>query len=129
MQEAAPCMVGSFLQVSPPTFDPHQDTKVNLNMILIDTATLELREFANSNERYAILSHTWGPTCDEVTYDEMITPQRSAATKAKPGYRKIERTCEIARSKYNLPYAWIDTCCINKDSSAILSEAINSMFR
>lgn len=98
-------------------------------MILIDTATLALCEFPNSNERYAILSHTWGPTCDEVTYDEMMSSQRSAATRAKPGYQKIIKTCEIARSKYNLPYAWVDTCCINKDSSATLSEAINSMFR
>ncbi|KAH7395316.1 hypothetical protein DE146DRAFT_616302 [Phaeosphaeria sp. MPI-PUGE-AT-0046c] len=59
----------------------------------------------------------------------MIAPQRSATTKAKPGYVKIMRTCEIARENYNLPYVWVDTCCINKDSSAILSEAINSMYR
>ncbi|KAF2027656.1 hypothetical protein EK21DRAFT_71377 [Setomelanomma holmii] len=58
-----------------------------------------------------------------------MTPNRSAATLAKPGYMKIVKTCEIARSNYNLPYAWVDTCCINKASSAELSEAINSMFR
>lgn len=101
----------------------------DFDMILIDTVTLALCEFPNSDERYAILSHTWGPACDEVTYDEMMSPQRSAATKAKPGYQKITRTCKIAREKYHLQYAWIDTCCINKDSSAILSEAINSMYR
>ena len=26
-------------------------------------------------------------------------------------------------------YIWIDSCCINKDSSSELSEAINSMYR
>lgn len=26
-------------------------------------------------------------------------------------------------------YAWADTCCTNKESSAELSEAVNSMFK
>jgi hypothetical protein len=99
-------------------------------MILIDTATFSLREFPTSDQRYAILSHTWGLSIDEeVTYEEMVSSERSAATLAKPGYSKVIKTCEIARSNYNLPYAWIDTCCINKASSAELSEAINSMFK
>lgn len=29
----------------------------------------------------------------------------------------------------DIPYVWVDTCCIDKSSSAELSEAINSMFR
>jgi hypothetical protein len=99
-------------------------------MILIDTATLSLREFPTSDQRYAILSHTWSIDFnEEVTYGEMVSTERSAATLAKPGYLKVIKTCEIARSNYNLPYAWIDTCCINKASSAELSEAINSMFK
>jgi hypothetical protein len=98
-------------------------------MILIDTATLALRDFPNSDQRYAILSHTWGSSSDEVTYAEMISAERSAETMAKPGYDKIVKTCEIARTSYNLPFAWVDTCCINKASSAELSEAINSMYR
>ncbi|KAF2828992.1 HET-domain-containing protein [Ophiobolus disseminans] len=98
-------------------------------MILIDTRTLALQEFQNSDQRYAILSHTWGPAGEEVTYDEMMAPERSAATRFKPGYDKIVKTCEIALANYKLPYAWVDTCCINKASSAELSEAINSMFR
>jgi hypothetical protein len=32
-------------------------------------------------------------------------------------------------AKHNCNYVWIDTCCIDKTSSAELSEAINSMFR
>jgi len=28
-----------------------------------------------------------------------------------------------------IPYAWVDTCCIDKSSSAELTEAINSMYR
>ncbi|KAK3990675.1 hypothetical protein QBC44DRAFT_358106 [Cladorrhinum sp. PSN332] len=37
-------------------------------------------------------------------------------------------TCKQAE-KDGLLYAWIDTCCIDKASSAELSEAINSMFK
>jgi hypothetical protein len=98
-------------------------------MILIDTATFALQAFPNSDQRYAILSHTWGLAGDEVTFEEMVSPERLEATMSKPGYSKIVKTCEIARNKYDLPFVWIDTCCINKASSAELSEAINSMFR
>lgn len=44
------------------------------------------------------------------------------------GYSKIKWTCEQA-VKDGFKYAWVDTCCINKESSAELSEAINSMFQ
>ena len=44
------------------------------------------------------------------------------------GYRKIQQTCEIACAQ-GIEYAWVDTCCIDKSSSAELSEAINSMFQ
>jgi hypothetical protein len=98
-------------------------------MFLIDATTLTLHEFPNSDQRYAILSHTWGSATEEVTYEEMIAVDRSAATLEKPGYKKIAKACEVARGTYNLPYLWVDTCCINKASSAELSEAINSMYR
>ncbi|PSS02401.1 heterokaryon incompatibility protein-domain-containing protein [Coniella lustricola] len=73
---------------------------------------------------YAILSHTWGP--DELTFQDM---QQEAKAKAmlKAGYDKVYRSCQVAKSEgYN--WIWIDTCCIDKTSSAELSEAINSMF-
>lgn len=46
------------------------------------------------------------------------------------GWEKIEQTCRLARRQDPpLKWAWIDTCCIDKRSSAELTEAINSMFR
>jgi hypothetical protein len=39
-----------------------------------------------------------------------------------------ERTCDQAVSE-GYEYAWVDTCCIDKSSSAELQEAINSMFK
>jgi hypothetical protein len=52
----------------------------------------------------------------------------SSNYKNKKGYRKIEMTRKIA-SQAGLSYAWVDTCCIDKSSSAELTEAINSMYR
>lgn len=51
-----------------------------------------------------------------------------AAVKDKVAYVKIKAACEVA-VKDAFDYIWIDTCCIDKSSSAELSEAINSMFR
>lgn len=70
---------------------------------------------------YAILSHTWGD--DEATFTDF---ENGTAT-TKSSFIKIEYTCRQALMD-GLEYAWIDTCCIDKRSSAELSEAINSMF-
>jgi heterokaryon incompatibility protein (HET) len=50
------------------------------------------------------------------------------ALKAKRGWAKIEKSCSQARH-LGLHYVWVDTCCIDKSSSAELTEAINSMYR
>lgn len=92
-------------------------------MRLIDTGTLEFTWFPKTPPPYAILSHTWGP--DEVTFAD-FTNLSTRATKS--GFTKIKQTCEQAL-KDGFSFAWIDTCCINKESSSELSEAINSMFR
>jgi hypothetical protein len=45
----------------------------------------------------------------------------------KVSFTKLQYTCAQAR-KDGYEYVWVDTCCIDKSSSAELSEAINSMF-
>jgi Heterokaryon incompatibility protein (HET) len=74
--------------------------------------------------RYAILSHTWGADGEEVTYEDLTR----GTGKSKAGYQKI-RFCGKQAATDGLQYLWVDTCCIDKLSSAELSEAINSMFR
>ncbi|KIK26818.1 hypothetical protein PISMIDRAFT_57081, partial [Pisolithus microcarpus 441] len=81
---------------------------------------------------YAILSHRWEDD-SEVTYEEMIglmkmERQKRVEVGNRSGYQKIIKTCEQAR-KDDYEWLWIDTCCIDKRSSAELSEAINSMYR
>lgn len=92
-------------------------------MRLLDSKTLKLSEFSEPNfPPYAILSHTW--TDDEVSFQDI----QGDACKTKAGYEKIKRCCDLAAAD-GFEYAWVDTCCIDKTSSAELSEAINSMFR
>lgn len=92
-------------------------------MRLIHTETLELFEFfGNDIPEYAILSHTWGH--EEVTFKDW---KRLDAAKGKAGFSKINMACRQALAD-DLKYLWVDTNCIDKRSSAELSEAINSMF-
>ncbi|KAK0718981.1 hypothetical protein B0T21DRAFT_386625 [Apiosordaria backusii] len=79
-------------------------------MRLLDTLTLELVEFTEEIPLYAILSHRWGPK--ELTLQDLTE----------------NKLCSVAAS-HGLQYAWVDTCCIDKTSSAELSEAMNSMYR
>lgn len=75
-------------------------------MRLINTRTLQLEDFFDDAiPEYAILSHTW---------------EKQEA--------KIQGACDLAAGQ-GYGHVWIDTCCIDKSSSAELSEAINSMYR
>ncbi|KAI1337968.1 heterokaryon incompatibility protein-domain-containing protein [Xylariaceae sp. FL0016] len=91
-------------------------------MRLMNVNTRRLEEFLDDKiPSYAILSHTWGE--DEVTFQDLDDPNHTK----KSGWYKIDMCCKIAQNA-GLDYVWVDTCCIDKKSSAELSEAINSMF-
>ncbi|KAL2669985.1 hypothetical protein Neosp_014864 [[Neocosmospora] mangrovei] len=72
--------------------------------------------------QYAILSHRWLPK-DEPTFKDMID-----GTATGLGREKLWNFCDIART-HEIMFAWSDTCCIDKSSSAEIDEAIRSMFR
>lgn len=95
-------------------------------MWLHDTSSLELCEFLSAPPPYAILSHTWAD--EEISFQELTDATLQDEANRKAGYRKIKRFCTQARLD-GLKYAWVDTSCIDKRSSAELSEAINSMYR
>jgi hypothetical protein len=87
--------------------------------------TFSQTEFVgNQIPRYAILSHTWGPDADEVTFKDITEGSGSV----KVGYNKI-RFCGEQAKKDGIQYFWVDTCCVDKSNNNELSEAINSMFR
>ncbi|KAI0828015.1 heterokaryon incompatibility protein-domain-containing protein [Trametes gibbosa] len=74
---------------------------------------------------YAILSHVWKKqeqSFQEVQgllYQDGVPRDRTSA--------KLRESCMLAEA-HGYQWIWIDTCCIDKSSSAELSEAINSMF-
>ena len=57
-----------------------------------------------------------------------MTDFESGVATSKSGYRKIA-FCHRRAVADGLSYFWTDKCCIDKRSSAELSEAINSMYR
>ncbi|CAM1500466.1 Fc.00g096280.m01.CDS01 [Cosmosporella sp. VM-42] len=118
-------------------------------MRLINVKTYTITQFFDEIPPYAILSHTWGE--EEVTLQDMrgvyLSPEKSLTHPTKPkadndaqhqslnprvtnmqGFKKIKYACEET-AKGTLRFVWVDTCCIDKSSSAELSEAINSMFQ
>lgn len=70
---------------------------------------------------FAALSHRLND--DELTFEGI--GQRAGT--AKLGYAKAKGAMLEARSN-NFEHIWVDICCIDKSSSAELSEAINSMW-
>ncbi|TBU27931.1 heterokaryon incompatibility protein-domain-containing protein [Dichomitus squalens] len=102
-------------------------------MWLLSTDRAELHYFIDPNAvpgGYAILSHVWGK--DEQSFKE-IQKLKKKCNKDGTNPRdhcseKVRRICRIAEQD-RLRWLWDDTCCINKDSSSELSEAINSMYR
>ncbi|KAG2030353.1 hypothetical protein BDR03DRAFT_974707 [Suillus americanus] len=97
----------------------------------------ELKDFSGSSRKetlhkvlgdkvkFAILSHRWLDT-GEPTFLDMSESQKDMSENS-PGYPKLTKFCEKAE-EYGCELAWLDTCCINKDSSAELDEAIQAMF-
>lgn len=89
-------------------------------MWLLNTQTLKLEAFLGNVPSYAILSHRWED--EELSFGD-VTPEYQH----RKGYQKVKAFCEEAK-RNNFHYAWADTCCIDKKSSAELGEAINSMY-
>lgn len=104
-------------------------------MRLLSTKTFEVTPISEDEiPPYAILSHTWDK--EEVTLQDMqgfgvklmSTASRNQLIKEKPALRKVLEAAKLAADEGH-DWIWIDTCCIDKTSSAELSEAINSMYR
>lgn len=92
-------------------------------MRLLNTDSLQFREFFDHCiPSYAILSHRWGS--DEATFQDFERGKQQS----RGGFPKIRGCCQLAKEQGH-EWAWIDTCCIDKKSSAELTEAINSMYK
>ena len=94
-------------------------------MHLLHTSTRKVQEFSPGQiPPYVILSHRWEDK--EISYKDLTEPKRDPS-KLK-GWTKLNSFCSLVRQD-GWEWAWMDTCCIDRSSSAELSEAINSMYQ
>ncbi|TFK80838.1 HET-domain-containing protein, partial [Polyporus arcularius HHB13444] len=92
-------------------------------MRLLDTHTGEFVWVSDpAILRFAIVSHVWSIDGEQALNPEL--PVDSVLQRASP---KIRDSCAYALAN-GFDFLWIDSCCIDKASSAELSEAINSMY-
>lgn len=93
-------------------------------MRLLNIHNLKLVDFSdNKRPAYAIASHRWDE--HEATFADVRDVQNTSTT----GYQKVKQFAEYVKHYISgVDWLWIDTCCINKDSAAELSKAINLMF-
>ena len=101
-------------------------------MWLLHTKTLELRHFVSPAQAppYSILSHVWQEDDRKHTFhDVQLVHARCLASGGNPlslVTDKVRKFCILAAGE-GYEWAWLDTCCIDKTSSAELSEAIKPM--
>ena len=86
--------------------------------------TTHIRSVVSAYFQYVTLSHRWGVSepllrdvDGQVIYDMDLTD----------GVSKLQSFC-LACCRHGYLWAWCDACCIDKESSAELQEAIGSMF-
>ncbi|KAK4494956.1 hypothetical protein PRZ48_014312 [Zasmidium cellare] len=96
-------------------------------MRLLNKKTFEIEFFLDDEvPPYIILSHRWSGA--ETSMHEFAKQRHLSREHWSPGTAKVLTFCEHIRD-YEEQYVWVDTCCIDKSSSAELQEAINSMFK
>lgn len=74
--------------------------------------------------QFVTLSHRWGHNEPLLRGIQGFVIYKMAAT---DGLAKLKSFCRVAE-QHKYQWAWSDTCCIDKESSAELQEAIGSMF-
>ena len=101
-------------------------------MWLLSTDRAELHHFVSPDQvlgGYAILSHVWDH--QEQTFQE-VQALSAQCTILGGNPRDLVspkvRACCILAENHGHKWIWADMCCINRESSAEISEAINSMY-
>lgn len=102
-------------------------------MWLLSTSRAKLHSFVSPETvpgPYAILSHVWEK--EEQSFQDaqkLCEVWDKAGTNPRDHVSEKIRRCCVLAAEEGYEWLWIDSCCIDKSSSAELSEAINSMFR
>jgi hypothetical protein len=97
-------------------------------MRLLHANDLTFKDFLGDRiPLYAIVSHRWSEA--ELSYQSFLRDKEQYVNGhlESYGWTKIVKGTELAL-QCDLQWIWIDTICINKESSAELTQAINSMY-
>ena len=94
-------------------------------MRLLNVRSLEFKDFHRDVPKYVTTSHRWS-----AGNEAMISDIKSMHNTDKSGYKKVEGFARCVREHIGyVDWLWIDTCCVNQNSSQEVNEAVNSMFR
>lgn len=104
-------------------------------MRLLHTTKLRFEEFFDAaTPKYAILSHRWHK--NEISHQEFKAAMMSqlptdviSKIDVYPASCAKIMQCRAIAAQQKISWVWIDTCCIDRESSSELSETINSMYR
>ena len=89
-----------------------------------NTMKVLLKRVIRKSVHYATLSHTWmRDTPGDITFQDWATREGNP-----PGNMKIVKFCNVAAQDHHVTLGWIDSVCINKESSSELDESIRSMY-
>lgn len=93
-------------------------------MRLLNVHKLEFEEFHRDAPKYVATSHRWSAGNEAMMEDVM-----NKCNTDKSGYKKVEGFAKYVREHIGyVDWLWIDTCCVNQNSSQEVSETVNSMF-
>lgn len=97
-----------------------------MHLLKIESSGKKLRRhtFYDNLPPYAILSHRWLPLHEEPTFQDLS----NGTGQEKAGHQKLLGCAQLAACD-KLNYFSVDTVCIDKTSSAELTESLNSMFK
>ncbi|KAL2128733.1 hypothetical protein VTI74DRAFT_8711 [Chaetomium olivicolor] len=105
------------------------DSSDAMRLMLLSSMLMAFRGDRSRVSRASLPAPTngYGGEDDETNRGGLVPSTSPHPFELKEGYGKLAYACGQAE-RDGFQYLWVDTCCIDKRSSAEVSEAINSMF-
>lgn len=92
-------------------------------MRLLNTESFELRDSTDPPPLYSVFSHAHGS--NDIGFEDFRYPE---ILPLKAGFNRLWQACSRARD-HGSKWLWADTVCIDRSSSAAVSDALNSLSR
>lgn len=92
-------------------------------MRLLNTESFELRDSTDPPPLYSVFSHAHGS--NDIGFEDFRYPE---ILPLKAGFHRLWQACSRARD-HGSKWLWADTICIDRSSSAAVSDALNSLSR